>query len=94
MAALISFLDLFLEDVVAVFTVILELFGIIVLVCVAFRCFVQWVRRDPVNIRLNLAQGIAWHWNSRWAVRCFAPWWSGSGQSWEFWAQSSCCGLC
>lgn len=59
MAALISFLDLFLEDVVEVFTVVLELFGIIVLVCVAFRCFVQWVRRDPVNIRLNLAQGIA-----------------------------------
>lgn len=59
MTSFISFLDLFLEDVVSIFTVVLELFGIVVLVCVAVKCFVQWVRRDPVNIRLNLAQGIA-----------------------------------
>ena len=59
MISFISFLDLFLEDVVSIFTVVLELFGIVVLVCVAVKCFVQWIRQDPVNIRLNLAQGIA-----------------------------------
>ena len=59
MISFISFLDLLLEDVVSIFTVVLELFGIVVLVCVAVKCFVQWIRQDPVNIRLNLAQGIA-----------------------------------
>ena len=59
MISFISFLDLFLENVVSIFTVVLELFGIVVLVCVAVKCFVQWIRQDPVNIRLNLAQGIA-----------------------------------
>ena len=59
MISFISFLYLFLEDVVSIFTVVLELFGIVVLVCVAVKCFVQWIRQDPVNIRLNLAQGIA-----------------------------------
>ena len=59
MISFISFLDLFLEDVVSIFTVVLELCGIVVLVCVAVKCFVQWIRQDPVNIRLNLAQGIA-----------------------------------
>jgi uncharacterized membrane protein len=59
MTSLISVLDLVLEDVVSICTVVLEMFGIIVLVVVAVKCFVRWVRRSPVNIRLNLAQGIA-----------------------------------
>lgn len=59
MTSLISVLDLVLEDVVSICTVVLEMFGIIVLIVVAVKCFVQWVRRSAVNIRLNLAQGIA-----------------------------------
>lgn len=59
MADFISFLDLFLEDVVEICTILLEFFGIVVLVYTAVKCFTQWVRRSPVNIRLNLAQGIA-----------------------------------
>ena len=59
MTSLISVLDLVLEDVVSICTVVLEMFGIIVLVVVAVKCFVRGVRRSPVNIRLNLAQGIA-----------------------------------
>lgn len=59
MTSLISVLDLVLEDVVSICTVVLEMFGIVVLVVVAVKCFVDWVRRSPVNIRLNLAQGIA-----------------------------------
>ena len=39
-------------------TILLELFGIIVLVFSAVKCFVQWIREDS-NLRLNLAQGIA-----------------------------------
>ena len=39
-------------------TILLELFGIIVLVFSAVKCFVQWIRKDS-NLRLNLAQGIA-----------------------------------
>ncbi len=39
-------------------TVLLELFGIIVLVFSAVKCFIEWIRKDT-NLRLNLAQGIA-----------------------------------
>ncbi len=59
MIAVTEVLDYILENVVAICTVILEMFGIIVLVYTAVTCFYHWIRRSPVNIRLNLAQGIA-----------------------------------
>jgi uncharacterized membrane protein len=40
-------------------TLILEMFGIIVLVLNAVKCFVSWIRRDHEGIRLQLAEGIA-----------------------------------
>lgn len=39
-------------------TILLESFGIIVLVFSALKCFVQWRRKDT-HMRLNLAEGIA-----------------------------------
>lgn len=39
-------------------TILLELFGIIVLLVSAVKCFIQWIRKDS-NLRLNLAEGIA-----------------------------------
>lgn len=58
-------MELFLENIehlliyiVETCTILLELFGIIVLVCTALKCFVQWIRHES-NLRLALAQGIA-----------------------------------
>ncbi|XME03288.1 DUF1622 domain-containing protein [Lachnospiraceae bacterium C1.1] len=55
----ISFLDTALFNVVQVCTVLLEFFGILVLMVTALKCFYQWVKRDTANIRMELAQGIA-----------------------------------
>ena len=55
MGEVIKVLDWLLENLVQICTVVLELFGIIVLVSTAVSCFVQWIR----NKRQNLAQGIA-----------------------------------
>ena len=54
----INEIDELLYQPVQVCTILMELFGIIVLVCNAVRCFVRWVRREK-EIRLTLAQGIA-----------------------------------
>lgn len=58
-------MHLFLENaefllmyVVEICTILLELFGIIVLVYTAVKCFFRWIRHDA-NLRLDLAQGIA-----------------------------------
>lgn len=59
MQEFISFLDLALEDIVSICTVVLEMFGIVVLVYTGVKCFVLWLRRSKTNIRLTLAQGIA-----------------------------------
>lgn len=50
--------ELLLMYVVELCTVLLELFGIIVLVYTAIKCFFRWIRHDA-NLRLELAQGIA-----------------------------------
>ena len=50
--------EIFLEYLVHYCTIILELFGILILACSAFRCFLQWIKKNS-NLRLNLAQGIA-----------------------------------
>lgn len=39
-------------------TILLELFGVVILVCTAVKSFIQWLRHDT-KIRLDLAQGIA-----------------------------------
>lgn len=50
--------ELLLFHLVELCTILLELFGIIVLVYTAIKCFFRWIRHDA-NLRLDLAQGIA-----------------------------------
>lgn len=50
--------ELFLTYIVELCTILLEFFGVIVLVYTAVKCFIQWIRRES-NLRLDLAQGIA-----------------------------------
>lgn len=59
MGEVIKVLDWLLENLVQICTVVLELFGIIVLVSTAVSCFVQWILNKRQLIRLKLAQGIA-----------------------------------
>ena len=47
-----------LTDVVQICTMLMELFGICVLVFTAVKSFIFWIRRKP-GLRLELAQGIA-----------------------------------
>ena len=58
MSTLISSIELYLNYIIQICTILLELFGVIVLLCTAIKCFVQWIRRDS-KLRLDLAQGIA-----------------------------------
>lgn len=58
MEAFLEVMDLFLTYTVETCTILMELFGIIVLVFTAIKCFVGWIRHDS-QLRLNLAQGIA-----------------------------------
>ncbi len=51
-------IELFLMYVVEICTVLLELFGVAVLVFTAIKCFIQWIKH-AANLRLDLAQGIA-----------------------------------
>lgn len=51
-------IELLLLYIVELCTVLLELFGIVVLVYTAIKCFIRWIRHDS-NLRLDLAQGIA-----------------------------------
>ncbi len=39
-------------------TILLEMFGVLILVVTAVKCFIQWIRHGS-NLRLDLAQGIA-----------------------------------
>ena len=45
--------------IVEICTILLELFGIAVLVYTAIKCFIQWIKKDSRHLRLNLAEGIA-----------------------------------
>lgn len=47
-----------LYELVQVCTMLMELFGVCVLVSTAVRCFYRWIRKES-GIRLTLAQGIA-----------------------------------
>ena len=55
---MIAMLEELLYQIVEVCTMLMELFGVSVLVFTAVRCFIRWIRRDA-GIRLSLAQGIA-----------------------------------
>ena len=47
-----------LYEVVQLCTMLMELFGVCVLVFTAVKCFIRWIKRES-EIRLALAQGIA-----------------------------------
>jgi len=59
MSETIVLLEETLYGIVQISTVLMEFFGVCVLVYTAVRSFFHWVRRDGQNIRLDLAQGIA-----------------------------------
>lgn len=52
-------METILVYIVNICTILLELFGIAVLVYTALKCFIQWVRKNNRHLRLNLAEGIA-----------------------------------
>lgn len=58
MEIMISHAEVILMHLVELCTILLEFFGITVLVCSAVKCFIQWIRKEN-NLRLNLAHGIA-----------------------------------
>lgn len=55
----IEMMDAVLFYVVDICTILLELFGIAVLVYTAVKCFIEWIKKDNRHLRLNLAEGIA-----------------------------------
>ncbi|MBP3877157.1 MAG: DUF1622 domain-containing protein [Lachnospiraceae bacterium] len=59
MGEIIHVLDEILEHVVQISVIMLELFGVCILVATALKSFWMWLRNDRDNIRLILAQGIA-----------------------------------
>ena len=56
MHSLINILELILTCIVEISTIILELFGVGILVFTAVKCFYYWLKHDS-RIRLELAQG-------------------------------------
>lgn len=58
MANLLNSIELYLTYFIGLCTIILETFGVIVLVYTAFKCFILWTRHAS-TLRLDLAQGIA-----------------------------------
>lgn len=58
MHSIIKILELILTNIVEICTILLELFGVVILVFTAIKCFWYWIKHDS-KIRLELAQGIA-----------------------------------
>lgn len=58
MSAFLQNIELYLTYIVELGTIILEFFGVTVLLCTAIKCFIQWIKHDS-KLRLDLAQGIA-----------------------------------
>ena len=56
MHSTIKILETILTNIVEICTIILELFGVAILVFTAVKCFWYWMKRD-CRIRLDLAQG-------------------------------------
>ena len=59
MHVFIENMELFLTYIVEICTILMELFGIAVLVYTAVKCFIKWIKKDNRHLRLNLAEGIA-----------------------------------
>ena len=59
MDGIIAMAEQALRAIVELSTVLMELFGVSVLVYTAVACFIRWVRQEKQTIRLALAQGIA-----------------------------------
>ena len=59
MSGIILSLEDTLYSIVQIATALMEFFGVCVLVFTAVRSFWHWAKRDGLNIRLDLAQGIA-----------------------------------
>lgn len=51
-------IELLLTYIVQICTIVLELFGVVVLIHTAVKCFIRWIKHDT-TLRLTLAQGIA-----------------------------------
>ena len=51
-------MELFLVNLVELCTMVLDLFGVVILVFTALKSFGQWIRHDA-RLRLKLAHGIA-----------------------------------
>lgn len=58
MHIIIEDIELYLTYFIQIGTIILELFGVIVLLFTAVKCFFKWMKKDT-TLRLALAQGIA-----------------------------------
>jgi len=58
MAGFIESTETFLFYSIEICTMLLEMFGIVVLVYTAIKCFIQWLRHST-SLRLYLAKGIA-----------------------------------
>ena len=58
MGAILEVLENYLYDVVQICTMLMEFFGVCVLVYTALKCFILWMKRNE-HVRLALAQGIA-----------------------------------
>ena len=58
MSDLLHNIELYLMYIVEICTIILELFGVIVLIATAVKSFIRWFHRDA-KLRLYLAEGIA-----------------------------------
>lgn len=59
MESIYIYLNEILHWIVEMATLLMELFGVCVLVYTAIKAFIQWVRQNNEHLRLNLAQGIA-----------------------------------
>lgn len=55
----INGMETMLVYIVEICTILMELFGIAVLVYTAIKCFIKWVKKDHRHLRLTLAEGIA-----------------------------------
>lgn len=58
MEAFLHYIELYTTYTVDFCTIVLELFGVVILVFTALKCFGEWIHHNT-KVRLNLAQGIA-----------------------------------
>ncbi len=58
MFTFLHLIDSLLTYIVEFCTILLELFGVIILIFTALKCFLEWIRHDT-KVKLDLAKGIA-----------------------------------